>query len=179
MANSIKNQRRIDKKEKASYEGSMSIGSHSFAAILSTWFGAGLSPRAPGTIGSLAGLPFIFLFKSLGGNSPHLGFTIFVVFLGWWAAEKYIKEKGGNDPQEVVIDEVAGLSIALLFAPLSWLSFFVGFALFRFFDILKPWPVSWADQKIKGGLGVMLDDVIAGLMALGILQGLIYLGAPL
>jgi phosphatidylglycerophosphatase A len=165
--------------EKASYEGSMSILSPTLATVIATWFGAGFSPRAPGTVGTLAGLPFIFIFKLLDRNIYHVGFTIFVVFLGWWAAEKYIKENGGSDPQEVVIDEVAGVSIALLFAPLSWLSFFAGFALFRFFDILKPWPVSWADKKVKGGLGVMLDDILAGLMALGVLHSLIYLGAPL
>jgi phosphatidylglycerophosphatase A len=157
----------------------MSTESCTPAAILSTWFGAGLSPRAPGTVGTLAGLPFVFIFKLLGGDFYHFGFTVFIVFIGWWAAEKYIEMNGGSDPQEVVIDEVAGVSITLLFVPLSWLSFFAGFALFRFFDILKPWPVSWADKKVKGGLGIMLDDILAGLMALGVLQSLIYFGAPL
>jgi phosphatidylglycerophosphatase A len=165
--------------KKASYEGSMSILPPTLTTIISTWFGAGFSPWAPGTVGTLAGLPFIFIFKLLDGSFYHFGFTVFIIFIGWWAAEKYIKMNGGNDPQEVVIDEVAGVSIALLFVPLSWLSFFAGFALFRFFDILKPWPVSWADKKVKGGLGVMLDDIFAGLMALGVLQGLIYFGVPL
>jgi phosphatidylglycerophosphatase A len=169
----------IDRRKNAGYEGGMRTERNSFAVIFATWFGAGFFPWGPGTAGSLAGLPFIFIIKMLTGNIGHLLSTICVCFFGWWVAEKYLQERGGSDPQEVVIDEVVGLSIALLFAPLSWLSFLLGFVFFRIFDIFKPWPVGWADTKVKGGLGIMLDDILAGLMAMGVLQGMIYLGAPL
>jgi phosphatidylglycerophosphatase A len=81
-----------------------------------------------------------------------------------------VRRSGVNDPQVVVWDEFVGVWIALFAAPSGWMWAVAGFALFRLFDIWKPWPVRWADRKVHGGLGVMLDDVIAGAYALIVLQ---------
>lgn len=90
--------------------------------------------------------------------------------LGVWASAWVVRRSGVQDPQLVVWDEFVGLWIALIAAPQGWYWMLAGFALFRLFDIWKPWPVSWADEKIKGGLGVMFDDVIAGGYALIVMQ---------
>jgi phosphatidylglycerophosphatase A len=133
---------------------------------LATWFGSGLSPRAPGTAGSVASLalwaPLVLL------DVPWLArllATLAVFAIGVVAAQKVVDVRG-EDPQIVVIDEVAGMGVALLLAPASPWSLLAGFVFFRIFDIAKPWPVSWADRQVGGGLGVMLDDILAGLYAL-------------
>ena len=131
------------------------------ATIAATWFWVGLLPKAPGTWGSAAALPFAWLLSSLGGASALLVASLLCFCLGWWASAIYVARTGASDPSEVVIDEVAGQWLVLAAAPLDPLSYLVGFALFRLFDVWKPWPVSWADQRIGGGLGVMLDDILA------------------
>ena len=135
------------------------------AKILSTWFGAGLLPKAPGTWGSLAALPLAWIIASWGGPLALGVATIIVSLVGWWAADIYVRHTGVNDPSEVVIDEVAGQWLTLLVVPPDPLLYLAGFALFRLFDIRKPWPVGWADRTIPGGLGVMVDDIFAGLYA--------------
>ncbi len=137
--------------------------------LLCSWFGAGWLKPAPGTWGSAAALPLGWLLFWLGGTPALAVATIVVFLIGWWASERIVRSDGLEDPSWVVIDEVAGQWLTLLFTPPSLLGYAIGFALFRLFDIWKPWPVSWADQKIKGGLGIMLDDVLAGLMGLVIL----------
>ncbi len=145
---------------------------------LCSWFGAGWLKPAPGTWGSAAALPFGWLLWRLGGP-PVLGIAAAVVFLiGWWASERIVRADGLEDPSWVVIDEVAGQWLTLLLTPPSLLDYAVGFALFRLFDIWKPWPVSWADSQLKGGLGIMLDDVLAGLMGLAVLSLLQWAGMP-
>jgi phosphatidylglycerophosphatase A len=146
--------------------------------LLCSWFGAGWMKPAPGTWGSAAALPFGWLIFWAGGPIA-LGLAALIVFLiGWWASERIVRADGLEDPSWVVIDEVAGQWLTLLLTPPSLLDYLVGFALFRLFDIWKPWPVSWADQKIKGGLGIMLDDVLAGLMGLAVLSLLHWAGLP-
>lgn len=144
--------------------------------FIATFFYSGLSPKAPGTIGSLAALPFGWLIHGLTGFPGLLIATILVFFLGWWATANVTRGQQDHDPGEIVIDEVVGQWIALF--PLSyglwqsgaapWLFPYPGwiaaFVFFRLFDIWKPWPVSWADRK-NTALGVMLDDVLAGIMA--------------
>lgn len=137
------------------------------AGWIATGFGSGLSPIAPGTAGSLAALlPWLAL-REL--PLPHYLLAIAAALvLGVWACAWVVRESGVADPGFAVWDEFVGLWIAL--APLAgpavaWEWIFGGFILFRIFDIWKPWPVSWADRHIGGGLGVMLDDVIAGLYA--------------
>lgn len=145
------------------------------ALLLATWFGAGCLPKAPGTWGSLAALPLAWLLW-LGGGRPLLAVAAGAVFfVGWWAAERTVATLGIHDPGSVVVDEVVGQWLVLIAAPPDLLAWTIGFVLFRLFDIVKPWPVSWADRRVGGGLGIMLDDVLAGcygLAAMLVLEGL-------
>jgi phosphatidylglycerophosphatase A len=135
------------------------------AGWIATGFGSGLSPIAPGTAGSLAALlPWLAL-REL--PLPYYAFALILAFaLGLWACAWVVRKSGVCDPGFAVWDEFAGLWIALtplVGRPGSWAWTAAGFILFRICDIWKPWPVSWADRNVDGGLGVMLDDVIAGL----------------
>jgi phosphatidylglycerophosphatase A len=137
-----------------------------WALALSTWGGAGLSPKAPGTIGSLASLVLwapLVLLETVWWQRLLVALVVFVV--GVVASEAVVKVRG-EDPQIVVIDEVAGMGITLLGAGAGWPQIVVAFVCFRVFDIWKPWPVRVADARVGGGFGVMLDDVLAGLYAL-------------
>ncbi len=156
-------------------------GSQRAAEVIATWFYTGKSPKAPGTVGSLATLPFGYLLHYLGGPIA-LGVGIAAAFvIGLWATKVELERRASkgqeaHDPSDIVIDEVAGQLIALL--PLSiglamigteghvfpWPGWIGGFVLFRFFDVLKPPPVSWA-ERAPGAMGVMLDDVVAGVLA--------------
>lgn len=140
------------------------------AGWIATALGAGLSPKAPGTAGSLVALlPWWFLLRDL---SPGVYLAVLIVgfLLGVWACEVSDRRLGMHDQGALVWDEVIGMWITLFAAPAQWWWMIVGFALFRLFDIWKPWPVSWADRRVHGGLGVMLDDVVAGVYALIVLQ---------
>ena len=151
--------------------------------LIATVFYVGRVPFAPGTFGSLVALPLGYLLHRFAGFPGLLIATVLVFALGWWATAAATKGTTDHDPSEIVIDEVAGQWIALwplsfglwhagvdpsVFPYPGWIAAFV---LFRLFDILKPWPVSWADRKTTA-LGVMLDDVIAGLMAAICVAGL-------
>lgn len=150
------------------------------AILLATWFGAGLLKPAPGTWGSLATLPFGLGLYIYFGFDAVLIFTVLVTLVGYWAATGFENTTGIHDDKRIVIDEVAGQSLALLpvlyFSGLSWMLIVLAFVFFRVFDILKPWPVSFFDQKVSGALGVMADDIVAGLYAAGVLIGFIYAG---
>ncbi|MBT4891164.1 MAG: phosphatidylglycerophosphatase A [Rhodospirillales bacterium] len=149
------------------------------AVLLATWFGAGLSPKAPGTAGSLAALPFAWGILYGYGVEGLLLATLIVFVIGIWAARGYTALSGGEDPGPVVIDEVAGQWLTLCVVPLQWQWFLAGFILFRFFDIIKPWPVGWLDRNIKGATGVMIDDIAAGIYAILVLYAIdYYLGMP-
>ncbi len=145
-----------------------------------TFFGSGLFPRAPGTVGTVASM--VLWAPVVLNDLPWWArlLLVGVVFVtGTWAADRAAVLLGKDDPKEVVIDEVAGQGVALLFAPaLPW-TLVVGFVLFRIFDIAKPWPVSWADRKVHGGLGIMLDDILAGGYALLIMTLLLRYGGHL
>jgi phosphatidylglycerophosphatase A len=131
------------------------------ARVLATWFGIGRLPIAPGTWGSLAALPFAWAIRDFWGV-PGLGLASLIVFIaGCWAAGAVAKASRVQDPGAIVIDEIAGQWLVLLAAPLSPLAWSLAFLLFRLFDIWKPWPVRWIDHHVKGGLGIMLDDVAA------------------
>jgi phosphatidylglycerophosphatase A len=142
--------------------------------VLATWFGVGNLPAAPGTFGSLAALPIAWLLAYHGGPLALAVAGVAVFGVGWWASKVYIETTGIDDPGPVVIDEVAGQWLTLLAAaPGVWWHWLAGFVLFRFFDIVKPWPVGWADQRIKGGFGVMFDDILAAIYGFAVLTGLI------
>lgn len=144
------------------------------ALTVATFFGAGLSPKAPGTIGSLATLPLAFLMAYFFGRNGIMFAAIISFFIGVWATNKLTKNSEEKDPSKVVIDETAGqLMSFVLVAPYlqnnlsakTFIIYLLGFALFRLFDIVKTGPVKWADTKIKNAWGVMLDDVFAGIFA--------------
>jgi phosphatidylglycerophosphatase A len=142
--------------------------------LCATWFGCGLAPKAPGTVGSLGALPFAWAILSLGGWPWLAAAALAVTVLGTLATAAVLRRSGAKDPSFVVIDEVAGQWIALLPAGLDPVLFASAFVAFRLFDILKPWPVSWADQKVAGAWGVMLDDLIAGVYAAVLVYGIAY-----
>ena len=133
------------------------------ALALSTWFGTGLLPVAPGTFGSLASVPLVLVLQHIG-----VWYSAFVLALvtcvAVWASDRTQKLLGQNDPKEVVIDEVAGFLLAMFLLPSSWLVLGLGFLLFRGFDIIKPYPAKQA-ERLRGGLGIVMDDLIAGLYA--------------
>lgn len=139
------------------------------AEIISTWFYVGKVRWAPGTWGTLATVPFIVGFQALG-SLVYLGLVFVILFLGIFLSDIYEKSKGEHDLSEIVIDEVAGFMIAMALLPMTWQAFVLGFIIFRFFDIFKPFPISWLDRKIQGGVGVMVDDVAAGVVTNVILQ---------
>ncbi len=134
-------------------------------SLLATWFGSGLLPKAPGTWGSLAALPFAIVIAALAGTWGLLAAAILVTLVGVWAAAIYAARSGQEDPQTVVIDEVAGQWLALVPVAGDLRLYAVAFVAFRFFDIVKVWPARAIDRELKGGWGIMLDDVVAGLYA--------------
>lgn len=145
------------------------------ATLASTWFGSGLLNPAPGTWGSAAALPFGLLL-AMAGTVYLLAGIVAVTLIGVWASDVYGRAKGVSDTGEIVIDEVAGQWIVLLAVPIGGWSYLVAFGLFRLFDITKPWPANWCDRNLKGGVGVMTDDLVAGVYAMLCALGLRYLG---
>lgn len=153
-----------------------------FWKIFATGFGAGYSPFAPGTMGALVGV--LFFLPSLLNNKGHLFqfsspqteilFLLIPIFffLGVHATDK-LESEWGHDPQRIVVDEIVGVWISLLFVPLTWSMFISGFILFRIFDIWKPLGIRKM-ENLKGGWGVMMDDVLAGVYANIVLQILVY-----
>ncbi|MCW5771960.1 MAG: phosphatidylglycerophosphatase A [Rhodospirillaceae bacterium] len=146
--------------------------------LIATFFGAGTFPAASGTFGSVVALPFAIAMLQLPapyGRLVLLCAVTFVLLLGVWASGRYCAAEGSTDPGVIVIDEVAGQWLALIFAaPGNPWHFFAGFMLFRFFDIAKVWPANWAQDHLPGGWGVMMDDIVAGLWAAGFLYAGIY-----
>ena len=133
-------------------------------SLLATWFGAGKSPKAPGTVGTLAALPFAYGILQLGGAQALLIAALALFLIGVGVSEKYMQaNQTKQDPGEIVIDEVAGVWLLLVALPATLNGFIFGFLLFRLFDVLKPWPISLCDNKVLGGFGVMLDDFVAAI----------------
>ena len=141
------------------------------STLLSTWFWIGLIPKAPGTFGSLAALPFAWIIQTYLGPLALLAGAVAIFGLGCWASAHYIRDFTETDPGEVVIDEVAGQWIACLLIPPGMLwAWLAAFVLFRIFDIFKPWPIHLLDKHGRGGIGIMQDDMLAGLFAFILLQ---------
>lgn len=135
------------------------------APMIATCAGIGGLRPGPGTWASLATLPFAWLIATLGGPLVLLAAVLALLVLGVWAVDHYVRETGREDPPEVVIDEVVGMGLALTATEPHWLPYLVAFALFRLLDIAKPWPIRLIDRQLKGGIGAMLDDVVAGVVA--------------
>ncbi len=132
--------------------------------FLAFGFGFGLANKAPGTFGTLAAVPLYCLIAQ-GGNVSYSLCTLSACLAGVWICGVAAGKLGEHDFKGIVWDEIAGYFVSLWLIPFSWQAVILGFILFRFFDILKPWPISWADRRIHGGLGIMLDDILAGLLA--------------
>jgi phosphatidylglycerophosphatase A len=145
------------------------------ATVLSTFFGVGYVRVAPGTVASVAALPFAWLILWKFGSGALLASSMLVYIAGVWSCGVYAAGTGDVDPSECVLDEVAGQWLACALAPLSFLGFATAFALFRLFDISKLWPVSLG-ERLAGGWGIMTDDMIAGGLAAAIVAGLRWQG---
>ncbi|MES2504906.1 MAG: phosphatidylglycerophosphatase A [Myxococcota bacterium] len=142
--------------------------------MISTFCYVGCIGRMPGTWGSLASLAIWAPLVLLNASPPiRLAFILFVFLIGWWATHHSRHQFKSLDPKEVVIDEVAGMGLTLAFCPADISSIVAAFLLFRFLDIVKPWPISWVDRKVKSALGVMMDDMVAGLIGAVILSLLV------
>ena len=141
---------------------------------LALGFGSGLSPVAPGTCGTLAGIPLYLLLRDL--NLPYYLAAIAGLFLlGIYLCGKTSSVLGSQDPGAIVWDEIVGYLCAMTQAPRGWVWILAGFIVFRAFDIVKPWPIAWLDRRVKGGLGIMLDDLVAGVFSLIVLQLISYI----
>ena len=143
--------------------------------FLAFGFGSGLSPRAPGTAGTAAAIP-LYLWFSQYPLTIYLGLVGVVALTGVWVCHQASARLGGHDHPCIVWDEVAGFLVTMIPAFASWVWLPAGFVLFRLFDIWKPWPISWAERELEGGLGIMFDDLLAGgfaAMILAIVIGLV------
>jgi len=136
--------------------------------MLAFGFGSGLSPKAPGTMGTLAAIPLWWLLAQLP-LSTYLVVVLIAAVAGILICGRAADRLGVHDHGGIVWDEFVGFWIAMAALPVTWQSLILGFVLFRLFDILKPWPISWLDRRVSGGFGIMIDDVIAGLAAAGVI----------
>jgi phosphatidylglycerophosphatase A len=135
------------------------------AALIATGFGAGFLPIGPGSWGSLAALIVAWFIVIHAGYAVLTAAAAIAFALGWWASTRVVKASGVEDPRFIVIDEIAAQWLVLLVVPLDGRWFAAAFLLFRLFDITKPWPIRIVERRVAGGLGVMLDDVMAALYA--------------
>lgn len=146
------------------------------AHFLALGFGSGLAPKMPGTFGTLAALPLVWITATMLSVQWYLAITLVVCITGIWICDKTARDMQVHDDSSIVWDEVAGMLITMIAIPLSWQNLLLGFVLFRIFDILKPWPISLLDKHVHGGFGIMIDDVLAGIFALGCLHLALYQG---
>ena len=135
------------------------------AIVLSTWFGCGYMFPAPGFWGTLGSMPLGIVLLAMTSKTVLLASVVLIFFIGLWASKEFEKQSQTHDSSMIVIDETAGILLTLLFASTNAVSILLAFILFRIFDSAKPWPISWFDKKIGGAFGVMIDDIIAGIMA--------------
>jgi len=132
-------------------------------------FGSGAIPFAPGTFGTLVGIPFYLLLKNLP-NSLYLIAVILIALGSAWLCDIVSKEIKVHDHSGMNIDEIVGFLVTMCYAPEGWWWILFGFVLFRLFDIWKPWPINAIDEKVHGGFGMILDDVVAGIFSLIVIQ---------
>ena len=138
------------------------------SGFLAFGFGSGLSPFAPGTMGTLVAVPFIFALRTL--NEAVFWLALLLLFaLGVYLCGHVSRKLGVHDHGGIVWDEMLGYWLSAALVPLQWPWLLAAFLLFRFFDILKPWPIRQLDKKVSGGFGIMIDDVVAALFTLIIL----------
>jgi len=140
--------------------------------LLAVGFGSGLSPIMPGTAGSIAAIPFWWLMTFLPLQIYSL-LVLIGISVGVYLCHRTAKDMGVHDHGSIVWDEFIGMWITLMAIPaMSWQWVLAGFVIFRIFDMWKPWPIRWFDQNVHGGMGIMVDDIIAGVISAAILYGL-------
>lgn len=144
--------------------------------FLALGFGSGLAPKMPGTFGTVAALPLVIVSTMFLDLTAYMAITLIASVVGIWLCGKTASDMGVHDDSSIVWDEIAGMMIAMIAIPLTWQNLLIAFALFRLFDILKPWPISLLDKNLHGGLGIMLDDIVAGMAALAIMHSLLAAG---
>jgi phosphatidylglycerophosphatase A len=137
--------------------------------FLALGFGSGLMPWMPGTFGTVAAIPVYLLVAQLP-LTAYLALTLALFLVGIYLCGSAARAAGVHDHPAIVWDEIVGFLITMIAIPPSWHAVLAGFLLFRLFDILKPWPIRLLDRYVKGGFGIMIDDVVAGLFALAGLQ---------
>ncbi|MGC3980692.1 MAG: phosphatidylglycerophosphatase A [Steroidobacteraceae bacterium] len=140
--------------------------------LLAFGFGSGLSGKAPGTMGTLAALPLVFALMH-ASLVVYLCCVIMLCALGIYICGESARRLSTHDHPGIVLDEFAGMAITMIAVPLQWQWLLLGFLLFRFFDIVKPWPIREADHRLSGGFGIMLDDIIAGIFSCLLLHAVI------
>ena len=133
--------------------------------LIAVGFGSGLSPLAPGTAGTLLCVPLVYYLQQLD-FLIYATVMVLVLLNGSWICGYAARKLQVHDHSGIVYDEVAGFLITMCMAPVGWEWMLTGFVLFRFFDAVKPWPISWFDKNLHGGFGILFDDVIAGLFSL-------------
>lgn len=141
-------------------------------------FGSGLSPVAPGTFGTLAAMPIYGILAFFLNAKAYLLITLIAFVAGIFICGKVSGDLGEHDYSGIVWDEIVGYFLTMFLVPLHWVWMLLGFFLFRLFDIWKPMPIKWIDKRVGGGLGIMLDDVLAAVPAFFILQILSHLYTP-
>lgn len=144
-----------------------------FLKQLAVFFGVGHAKRAPGTWGTVAAVP-LAVGLTFFGPFVYMAVTVVMLIVAIIACDIYEQDKGDHDSPEVVVDEVVGYLIAVTWLPATWQTFLLGFILFRLFDIWKPLFIGVVDRKMKGGVGTVMDDVAAGIVANVILQMIYY-----
>ena len=137
--------------------------------LIGTGLGSGLAAKAPGTWGTLASVPFVVLAEYWLTDWQFMALTVIAFFVGVLASYKVAAVTGVEDDGAIVWDEWVGLTVTVYFLPDTVMGVLLAVLAFRFFDILKPWPIGWCDRRLKGGWGVMIDDVLAGLMAAAVI----------
>ena len=137
--------------------------------FLAYGLGTGLSPFAPGTVGSLVGVALVWLMAPLAAP-VYAGITLALFFVGIFICGQTANDLGAKDPGAIVFDEIVGFLVAMYMVPATWPWLLAGFIIYRVFDIWKPWPVGAVEDKFGVGTSIMLDDVIAGLYTLAVLQ---------
>ncbi len=143
--------------------------------FLAFGFGSGLAPKMPGTFGTIAAIPLMLVASTYASLTTYIAVTAVICILGIWICGKTAQDMRVHDDSSIVWDEVAGMFITMIAIDISLLSVVIGFALFRLFDIAKPWPISLVDKKWHGGTGIMVDDILAGLASLAVMHALAYL----
>lgn len=142
--------------------------------FLAIGLGSGAAPKAPGTFGTLAA---VLLYIPLSGLTVPLyaGLVLAATLLGIYLCDRTARDWKVHDHSAIVWDEFVGFWITMLAVPFTWYWVLAGFALFRLFDIWKPWPIRHLDEQVHGGLGIMIDDIVAGVLSCGCLHGLVFL----